>query len=257
MRELFLLLSASISAPVVAQPPASTSPPPAASNPASAPNGNVIRGRIQICDCARGEHRVRLEGGRRYAIGATSTTFDAVLRLLRPGSEEVLAEDDDSGGGVNPRLTFTPPATGDYLVRVSSAMPGGAGEYALNVEPTAPLPPLLVRPTRTERGQWQVFDGNLAGGTLENGRRYQDYELRLAAGQSAMIHVQGQQELDTLLQVFPLTERGNKPAVENDDGGGGNDPFVFFAPAQAGTYVVRVIGFDEQSTGTYRLRISR
>jgi hypothetical protein len=257
MRELFLLLAASIAAPAVAQPPSPATPPPPVANPTPAAGANIIRGRIQICDCARGEHRVRLEGGRRYAIAASSTTFDAVLRLVRPGSEQVLAEDDDSGGGVNPRLTFTAPATGDYLVRVSSAMPGGAGDYALNVEPTAPLPPLLARPTRTERGQWQVFDGNLAGGTVENGRRYQDYELRLAAGQTAMIHVQGQQELDTLLQVFPLADRGNQPAVENDDGGGGNDPFVFFAPAQAGTYVVRVIGFDEKATGTYRLRISR
>lgn len=256
MHHLSLLLLASIAAPAAGQPPAST-PPPIVTTPVPPADPNVIRGRIVVCDCARGEHRVRLERGRRYAISASSRTFDPLLRLVRPGAEEVLAEDDDSGGGVNPRLTFTPPATGDYLVRVSSAMPGGAGDYTLSVLPTAPLPPLLTRPTRVEGAQWQVFDGNLANGSLENGRRYQDYELRLAAGQSAMIHVQGQPELDTLLQVFPVGERGNKPAVENDDGGGGKDPFVFFAPAQAGTYVVRVIGFDEQSQGTYRLRIGR
>ena len=257
MRALFLLLAGAIAAPAAAQAQSSPTGQRLPPNPPQVAGPNSIRGSIQICDCARGEHRVRLEGGRRYAIGASSSTFDPLLRLLRPGSEEVLAEDDDSGGGVNPRLTFTPPATGDYLVRVSSAGAGGAGDYLLNVEPTAPLPPLLVRPARVQPSQWQVFEGNLAAGTLEGGRRYQDYELRLAAGQSAMIHVQGQQELDTLLQVFPLAERGNKPAVENDDGGGGNDPFVFFAPAQAGTYVVRVIGFDAESTGTYRLRIGR
>ena len=42
-----------------------------------------------------------------------------------------------------------------------------------------------------------------------------------------------------------------------DDGGGGANPFVYFAPAEPGTYVVRVIGADAQAQGTYRLRISR
>lgn len=228
--------------------------PPAAPAPASP---NVIRGRIQICDCARGEHRVLMAAGRRYSIRATSENFDPLIRLVRAGTETVLAEDDDGGGGVNARLSFTAPATGDYLVRVSSAGAGGAGDYALTVEPAAPMPALLRRPARVEQRQWQVFEGNLASGTLEDGRRYQDYELRLAPGQSALIHVQGQQELDTLLQVFTAAERGNKPLLENDDGGGGNDPFLFFTPTAPGDYVVRVIGFDAESQGPYRLRISR
>jgi hypothetical protein len=260
MRIHRLLLLASISAPAIAasapagaQQPVVAVPPP----PVVTVGPPVIRGRIQVCDCARGEHRVRLETGRRYAIGATSESFDPLIRLVRAGSETVIAEDDDSGGGVNARLTFTPPASGDYLVRVSSAAPGGVGDYALSVEPTAPMPALLRRPARVEQRQSQVFEGSLAAGSIENGRRYQDYELRLATGQSAMIHVQGQQELDTLLQVFTAAERGNNPLLENDDGGGGNDPFLFFAPTAPGDYVVRVIGFDAESTGPYRLRISR
>jgi hypothetical protein len=259
MRIHRLLLLASISAaaftasaPAAAQQPVAFVPPPPVV--AAIP---VIRGRIQVCDCARGEHRVRLQAGRRYAIGATSESFDPLIRLVRAGTETVIAEDDDSGGGVNARVTFTPPASGDYLVRVSSAVPGGVGDYALSVQPTAPMPALLRRPARVEQRQWQVFEGNLAAGTIEDGRRYQDFELRLAPGQSALIHVQGQQELDTLLQVFTAADRGNKPLLENDDGGGGNDPFLFFAPTTPGDYVVRVIGFDAESTGTYRLRISR
>lgn len=263
MRQLSLLLLAAIAAPAAAQPPTSTpapvatTPPPVVTTPSPGAVPNTIRGNIVTCDCARGEHRIRLEGGRRYSISASSRTFDPVLRLLRPGVEQVLAEDDDSGGGVTPRLNFTPPTTGDYLVRVSSALPGGVGEYTLNVQPAAPLPPLLVRPVRTERGESQIYEGDLAGGSIENGRRYQDYELRLAAGQIAMIHVQGQSNLDTLLQVFPLADRGNRPLAEDDDGGGGANPFVYFAPAQPGIYVVRVVGADELAQGTYRLRISR
>jgi hypothetical protein len=258
MRRHRLLLLASLASifaaasPAAAQQPMITVPPmpPVTATP-------VIRGRIQVCDCARGEHRVRLEGGRRYAIGATSDNLDPVIRLLRAGTETVLAEDDDSGGGVNARLTYTPPVSGDYLVRVSSAGAGGGGDYALSIQPLAPMPALLRRPTRVEQRQSQLFEGNLATGAMENGRHYQDYELRLARGESAMIHVQGQQELDTLLQIFPAAERGNKPLLENDDGGGGYDPFLFFAPAAPGDYVVRVIGVNAEARGPYRLRISR
>jgi hypothetical protein len=72
-----------------------------------------------------------------------------------------------------------------------------------------------------------------------------------------MIHVQGQQELDTMLQIFPLVERGNKPVAENDDGGAGLDPVLVFTPPQAGTYVVRVSGPGDRPQSTYRLRIGR
>jgi hypothetical protein len=72
-----------------------------------------------------------------------------------------------------------------------------------------------------------------------------------------MIHVLGLSGLDTALQIFSLADRGNRPLAQDDDGGGGANPFVYFAPAQPGTYVVRVIGADAQAQGTYRLRISR
>lgn len=225
--------------------------------PSTPADPNAIPGTIQVCEAARGEHRVQLEGGRRYQITATSEAFDPYIRLLRPGSEEPIAEDDDSGGGLTPRIIFSPPQSGEYLVRVSSFAPGGTGDYALSVTPASPLPALITRPTRTERGQWQVYQGALAAGdATEGGKRYDDYELRLAAGETAMIHVQAD-NIDTMLQVFPAADRGSRPLAENDDGGGGTNPFVFFAPEEAGTYVVRVVGFDEQTAGAYRLRISR
>lgn len=217
---------------------------------------NAIRGTIPEPQSARTEHRVTMEAGRRYAISVASDAFDPYLRVMRAGSEEVLGEDDDSGGGVSPRLVFTPPASGEYVVQVSSFAPGGHGDYALSVQQQAPLPALVTRPTRTERGQWQIYQGELAAGDpTDRDRRFDDYELRLEAGQNAMIHVQA--DADTMLQVFTLADRGLAPVAEDDDGGGGTNPFVFFAPEEAGTYVVRVIGFDETASGAYRLRISR
>ncbi len=232
-------------------PPRPTPVPPAVSDP------NVIQGNIQVCEAARGEHRVNLEAGRRYTISATSDAFDTYLRLLPPGSEEPVAENDDSGDSLNSRINFTPQTSGEYVVRVSSYSPGGVGAYSLRVEPAGPMPALITRPTRTERGQWRIYQGSLsATDPVENERRYDDYELRLGAGQTAMIHVTGEGDLDTQIMVYSAANRGGDPIVSDDDGGGGVNPFVFFAPEEPGTYVVRVTSFGANETGNYRLRIS-
>jgi len=245
MTALLLALSA------LCQPQAVPPPPPVPADP------HAIRGSIQVCEAARGEHRMRLQAGQRYIVTATSETFDPQLRLLRPGSTQVIAQDDDSGGGVTPRLVFTPPRTGDYVIRVTSFAPATAGDYTLSVRPAAPLPPAITRPSRTEAGQWQVYDGQLsAASPTDSGRPFHDYELRLAPGQRAMIHVEGA-NLDTSLQIFPASDRGGRIVAEDDDGGGGNNPFLFFAPPQGGSFVVRVIGFDQTALGPYRLRIAR
>ena len=243
-------------APAAAQP----TPPPivrvTTAQPASDPN--VIQGNIQVCEAARGEHRVNLEAGRRYTISANSDAFDTYLRLLPPGSEEPVAENDDSGESLNSRINFTPPTSGEYVVRVSSFSPGGTGAYSLRVEPAAPLPALVTRPSRTERGQWRVYQGSLsASDPADNERRYDDYELRLAAGETAMIHVTGEGDLDSQIMVYSAEGRGGDPLVTDDDGGGGVNPFVFFAPEEAGTYVVRVTSYGANETGNYRLRISQ
>jgi hypothetical protein len=72
-----------------------------------------------------------------------------------------------------------------------------------------------------------------------------------------MIHLEGQNELDPMLKVYNLADRGGETLAENDDAGGGTSSFILFTPPQAGTYVVRVTSFGENATGGYRLRVSQ
>jgi len=218
---------------------------------------NAIVGTIAEPTSTKTEHRVQMQGGQRYVITAQSEAFDPMLRLLRPGTEAPLAEDDDSGGGTNPRIVYTPQATGEYVVQVSSFAPSGHGEYALSVTQQT-LPAVVMRPTRTERSEWQVFEGSLAASdSADASRKFDDYQVQLTAGQPTMIHVLGTGELDTMVQVFTADGRGVTPLAEDDDSGGGVNPFVLFAPEEAGTYIIRVVGYDETSLGAYRLRVSR
>ncbi len=255
------LLAAPVSAaqqPTPVPPPIITVPqavPTVARTPAPLPPGSqVFSGNVQP---ARGEHRVRLEAGRRYTITADSGEFDTVLSIHREGGAEALAQNDDASDGTNAQINFSPAETGDYLIRVGSFSNESGGAYRLSVAPGSPLPPLITRAGRTERVERRVWQGELAASDpQEGGKHYEDYELRLAAGQSAMISLEAVGEWDPMLMVYSLAGRGGQAIAENDDAGNTLNSFLYFSPPEAGTYVVRVTSFGEGATGQYRLRIS-
>lgn len=57
---------------------------------------------------------VKLTDGKTYALYLESKDFDAFLMVKKGG--EILAEDDDSGGGTDARLVLAKTAAGDYIV---------------------------------------------------------------------------------------------------------------------------------------------
>jgi hypothetical protein len=54
----------------------------------------------------------------------------------RPESAKARAEDDDSGGGLNARITFRAPADGIYRIRATS-FNNGRGPFTLTVREQA------------------------------------------------------------------------------------------------------------------------
>jgi hypothetical protein len=75
---------------------------------------------------------VRLYANTNYTIDLKSRDFDAFLELQDPSGITLLV-DDDSGGGLDARIVFTPMRTGDYRIVVRSLMDGGQGNYRLTV----------------------------------------------------------------------------------------------------------------------------
>jgi hypothetical protein len=76
-------------------------------------------------------HLCKMEAGHTYVIDLQSTQFDTYLRLEDPRGTD-LAQDDDSGGNLNARITFRPTRTGNYRVIATSFMPA-TGAYTLIV----------------------------------------------------------------------------------------------------------------------------
>jgi hypothetical protein len=108
--------------------------------------GDTVRGTIEAGDlrlqngALADELRIDLESGQKVTIeaqGGPSFTepcclLDTVLRVIKDG--RLIAEDDDSAGGFDPRLDLTASERGRYVVRLNTY---GAGErrgpYSLRV----------------------------------------------------------------------------------------------------------------------------
>jgi serralysin len=97
---------------------------------------------------------VDLVAGQRYSIsldgaayGSYGALSDPYLRLRDTNGNQV-AQDDDSGPGLNSLLTFTATATGRYYLDVGAYNDGGSGGYRLAIS-EASGPTLPTTPTYT------------------------------------------------------------------------------------------------------------
>ncbi|MEO1147726.1 MAG: peroxidase family protein [Cyanobacteria bacterium J06638_22] len=66
--------------------------------------------------------------------------FDPFLQLVNARTGAVLVEDDDSGFGLNPALSFTAEANTEYLVQVTSFGEAVTGSYTITAQTASPSP---------------------------------------------------------------------------------------------------------------------
>lgn len=206
-------------------------------------------------------HQVLLTAGTRYSVSAETPEggFDTMIQVLRPGTAEPVAQNDDAGGTLNSRVNFTPDRTGVYLIKVLAFSAEGRGPYTARVEALPPLPPPNTGdPDATERGTWRIWNGELtAADPDKDGRHYDDYLVHMRAGQTRIIAADAVgSELDLMVQVFAAANREGDPVDSDDDSGPGFNALLGFRPDADGDFIVRVTSFGENGLGRYRLSIS-
>jgi len=76
-------------------------------------------------------HSIKLLAGKTYIIDMISTQFDSYL-MLQNANAVTLAQDDDSGGNLDSRIRFQPPANGSYRI-VATTFNGQVGAFTLRV----------------------------------------------------------------------------------------------------------------------------
>lgn len=235
--------------------------PPGASVPWS------VAGRIEDGDSAEDdseghrydEHVIRLEAGRRYRISVGSDAFDSLARLYRPGTEQPVAENDDSGGTLNSLISYRPDESGDYVLRVSPLAGNGRGAYRAAAQIAPPWPAPLTMFRRMEATIWRVYTGELSATDADNGGpRFDDYLVHFDAGQQRTITLDatGAEPFDTVVQIYRAADREGDSLASNDDSGGSLNSMLVYKADQAGDYVIRATALGADGLGPYRLRVS-
>jgi hypothetical protein len=193
----------------------------------------------------------RARQGERFAVALDSEAFDPVVRVGRnvDGAFVQLAENDDGpDSGLNSRLVFTAPETGDYLIRVTPLSVTDAGAYSLSLQegpPPAAAEPIAIG--ATVEGQLTETDGKSESDTPADAWRFEGRE-----GQRVRIDMTSD-DFDTYLELFDE----NRVSLDEDDDGGpeGTNSRMTITLPRTGSYIVEARAFSD-GTGDYSLSIT-
>lgn len=193
----------------------------------------------------------RARQGDRIALSLNSDAFDPVLRVgrMEAGAFVQLAENDDGPDtGLNSRLIFTAPDTGDYLVRVTPLGAAGAGAYSLGLqEGPPPITAQSIAIGATVEGELTAADGKSESDTPADAFRFEGRE-----GQRVRIDMTSS-DFDTWLELFD----DNRVSLDEDDDGGpeGTDSRLTFTLPRTGAYIIEARAFSD-TLGDYSLSVT-
>lgn len=236
---------------------------PPAPRPQSIRLGAEVRGELSDRDPEQdqGGHYdawiFRARAGDRVAISlnAEAEAFDPVVRVGRPqrggGFEELAMNDDAPGGGLNSRLVFTAPETGEYVIRATGLGADAVGAYTLKLEEgPAAAPTGSIAVGDTVQGELTAEDG-----VNDQGTRADAYRFQARAGQRVVASLSSE-AFDAYLQLFRETDGGRVSIAEDDDGAGeGTNSRLAATLEDGGTYVIEARAFSEGS-GAYTLSLT-
>lgn len=176
--------------------------------------------------------------------------LDLVMRVY-DADGELVGEDDDSGGALNPSITVTSDAGGLYRVEVDVLDEGGpftllARESVFVPEVTTPL---AFSGGRAERSV--AFPADDDGLFTFPGRRGEVYSITLVADESD----EEGGAADPMLELFPGDGTAQGSLASDDDGGGGLNSRIVAELPDDGPYTVRVSSLS--GTGSARLAIAK
>lgn len=185
--------------------------------------------------------------GQQVTITLRSTSFDAYLVLLSP-EPDVVAEDDDSGGGSDARIIHTLTQTGVWTIAVNSLQPG-YGSYTLSVSCSTGGPSCSMGSIdcgRTISGSLNSADCGLDDGTYA-----EFWAFSGTAGQRIVATMRSTAVNSHLFLLDPDAE----VVAENDNGAGGSDARIDFTLPRSGMWVLAVNSLTP-ATGSFSLELS-
>lgn len=175
--------------------------------------------------------------------------LDLLMRVYDPAGEPV-GEDDDGGGGLNPRVTVVSESGGTYRVEVDVLGQGGA--FTLLARESVFVPevttPLAVSGGKGERAVSFPTD-NDALFTFA-GRKGEVWSITLAAENPGE-----EGAADPMIELFAGDGTGRASLTTDDDSGGGLNARIVTELPEDGTYTVRVASLS--NAGSARLGVEK
>lgn len=188
--------------------------------------------------------------GQRVQIDMIGQEIDPYLILLDPNGND-LAQDDDSGGANNARISITLPETGTYLLIANSYQARQAGSYKLRTQATATSGGNSVSQERFMLRE----EGNLGYGSSilpSDGSLFNLHTFEGTAGESVTISAVSA-DFDTYVAL--LDSNGNLIG-ENDDASENNpNATLTITLPRTGRYGVIVNSYDKTGRGEYVLTV--
>lgn len=190
-------------------------------------------------------------------VRLSSSDFDTFMMLGagKPGNiGQILAEDDDGGGGTNSRLAGTL-EPGAYVIVVNSYGAGATGSYqlAVNGEGGAGAGSDdgvqgLLQPGGTVSGRLTS-----ASPTFDDGSHFHVWQFSGEAGQQVMLTLRSDD-----FDPYMILIRGMSPSeadilADDDDSAGNYDARITGTLPESGVYTVVVNSYGSGSTGAYEL----
>ncbi|MBF0627296.1 MAG: DVUA0089 family protein [Magnetococcales bacterium] len=217
-------------------------------------NGSGTVGRIeQAAD--RDRFAVRLTAGTAYQFRATAASVDGLddpyLSLLS-SSGSVLASNNDAGGSLNSRISYTPTESGTYYLQVRDDA-NGTGAYTVSASSADDFT-ATVATTGVA-----VLNGSTSG-SIESANDRDWFRAALVAGHTYTIDLQGEPSSHgTLTDPYFYGIHNSRGQLvrntSNDDYNSTSESHTVFTPRTSGNYYF-VAGAYGTLTGSYQLRVS-
>ena len=199
--------------------------------------------------------------GQRILVEMDSAEFDPYLILLSPQGQDI-AQDDDGGGNLNARLSFTLPEDGTYTILANSYSPRETGAFELSLsEDNSPAASSSqqARPVTGTTGTIYQPSFQLTGvlspqsETLESdGSRFEEYFFEGSAGQRLAISMSSQ-DFDTV--VFLVGPDGDMVAYNDDVSSSSLNSGMSVTLPQNGVYTIIANAWDSTGLGQFELSV--
>jgi hypothetical protein len=194
--------------------------------------------------------------GQMVQIDVMSDAFDAFAILEGPAGNEI-ARDDDTGEGLNARLSVALPVTGTYRIIANTYRQGQFGRYTVRVSSAGAVTPIGGGMTMTgTRGQilrGQSVSGmlSLSDARLADNSLFQAWAYYGQAGEVITLSVASSD-----FDAFAVIQDGSGNVLaRDDDSGGGLNALITFALPYTGMYRLIANTYRQGAVGAFTLSV--